>query len=241
MVMWIIESRSGFVHYGLNQDIWIVTVDYFALFCCVSCCSDLIILDLEVLGFDDPAMASCESDVAPDFFDIDSLLARSTKVTCTFNSGTPREVYELLGTNPPHYTGEKGYQVLTPFWFVRALEPFCSLTIPMAYNSNVRNVLLANAAHTNLDALQPYYYEMGMHLSHSVSESVGNEIAECLLEAITQRIGDIMLRTMIGSEITNKIDNLEKKLYEESEKCRSRLHAYFSSQQITKNRKRRLL
>ncbi|KAK5969176.1 hypothetical protein GCK32_009524 [Trichostrongylus colubriformis] len=72
-------------------------------------------------------MASNESEVAADFYDIDSLLSRSTKVACTYSSNTPREVYELLGTYAPHYTDEKGYKVLTPFWFVRALEPFCSV------------------------------------------------------------------------------------------------------------------
>lgn len=185
-------------------------------------------------------MTNNESDVAADFFDIDSLLARSTKVMCTYNSGTPREVFELVGTNAPHHTDDRGYKVLTPFWFVRALEPFCSLILPMAYNSTVRNVLLANAAHTNLDFLQPYYYEMGMHLCHLVSGNTGSEIADCLLKTIVQRIGDIVQRPVSSGETTNKIDNMEKKLYEESVKCRNRLHEYFSAQQVTRGRKRRL-
>ncbi|KAJ1358417.1 hypothetical protein KIN20_016836 [Parelaphostrongylus tenuis] len=109
----------------------------------------------------------------------------------------------------------------------------------MAYNSNVRNVLLANAAHANLDALQPYYYKMGMNLCQLLGGNVAGEIADCLVETIVQRIGDIVLRTMSDSGITTKIDNMEKRLYEESMKCQSRLHEYFSAQQ-TKGRKRRI-
>ncbi|EYB88423.1 hypothetical protein Y032_0247g53 [Ancylostoma ceylanicum] len=71
-------------------------------------------------------MAANEVEVPSDFYDIDSLLSRSTRVTCTYSSGTPRDVYDMLGTTAPHFTDEKGYKVLTPFWFVRALEPFCS-------------------------------------------------------------------------------------------------------------------
>uniref|UniRef100_A0A7I4XYQ0 DNA replication complex GINS protein PSF3 n=1 Tax=Haemonchus contortus TaxID=6289 RepID=A0A7I4XYQ0_HAECO len=185
-------------------------------------------------------MAANESEVPADFYDIDSLLSRSTKVTCTYASNTPREIYELLGTNAPHFTDEKGYRVLTPFWFVRALEPFCSVTLPLAYNSNVRNVLLANAAHADLEALQPYYYEMGMHICHSVDEGASVALAECLLEAFVQRIGSIVLRMHRENEIPKKIDNLEKKLYEESVKCRDRLHEYLRAQQTNRNRKRRL-
>uniref|UniRef100_A0A0K0DFL3 DNA replication complex GINS protein PSF3 n=1 Tax=Angiostrongylus cantonensis TaxID=6313 RepID=A0A0K0DFL3_ANGCA len=160
--------------------------------------------------FDVPVMASNESDVAADFFDIDSLLARSTKVMCTYNSSTPRVLFQMA--------------------------------LPMAYNSNVRNVLLANAAHANLDSLQPYYYEMGMSLCHLVSGNIGSEIADCLLETIVQRIGSKTnsIVTVCGTEITSKSDNMEKRLYEEGMKCRSRLHEYFSAQQVTKGRKRRL-
>ncbi|KAK6042082.1 partner of SLD five, PSF3 [Cooperia oncophora] len=202
-------------------------------------------------------MASNEADVPADFFDIDSLLSRSTKVACTFSSNTPREVYELLGTNAPHYTDEKGYKVLTPFWFTRVLEPFSSIwlytsgrfftiiyeqLLCIAYNPNVRSVLLANAAHADLEALQPYYYEMGMHFCHSVSigESVSLALAECLLKAFVQRIGGIVLRMYRDNETPKKIDNLEKKLYEESVKCRNNLHEYIRAQQTSRNRKRRL-
>ncbi|PIO60653.1 partner of SLD five, PSF3 [Teladorsagia circumcincta] len=179
-------------------------------------------------------------DVAADFYDIDSLLSRTTKVACTYSSSTPREVYELLGTNAPHYTDEKGYKVLTPFWFTRALKPFCSFTLPMAYNTNVQSILLANAAHADLEALQPYYYEMGMHFCHSVSEGVSLALAECLLKAFVQRIGGIVLRMYRENEAPKKIDNLEKKLYEESVKCRDRLHDYLRAHQTNRTRKRRL-
>ncbi|EPB76437.1 partner of SLD five, PSF3 [Ancylostoma ceylanicum] len=205
-------------------------------------------------------MAANEVEVPSDFYDIDSLLSRSTRVTCTYSSGTPRDVYDMLGTTAPHFTDEKGYKVLTPFWFVRALEPFCSLVLPMAYNSNVRNVLLANAAHADLEALQPYYYEMGMHLCNSLNETVSIALAECLLKTIVQRIGGkptcrlklgfampnnfagfigIVLRTIHGNEAPRRIDNLEKKLYEESAKNRDRLQDYFRKQRSTKGRKRR--
>lgn len=59
----------------------------------------------------------------------------------------------------------------------------------MAYNTNVRNVLLANAAHADLEALQPYYYEMGIQLCHSLDEDIALALAECLLKTIVQRIG----------------------------------------------------
>ncbi|EYB88424.1 hypothetical protein Y032_0247g54 [Ancylostoma ceylanicum] len=109
----------------------------------------------------------------------------------------------------------------------------------MAYNSNVRNVLLANAAHADLEALQPYYYEMGMHLCNSLNETVSIALAECLLKTIVQRIGGIVLRTIHGNEAPRRIDNLEKKLYEESAKNRDRLQDYFRKQRSTKGRKRR--
>ncbi|KAK6013072.1 hypothetical protein OSTOST_21677, partial [Ostertagia ostertagi] len=146
-------------------------------------------------------------------------------------------VYELLGTNAPHYTDEKGYKVLTPFWFARALEPFCSFTLPMAYNTNVRNILLANAAHADLEALQPYYYEMGMHFCHSVSEGASLALGRAF-DSNTH--GGIVLRMYRGNEAPKKIDNLEKKLYEESVKCRNRLHDYLRAHQTNRTRKRRL-
>ncbi|KAK5973564.1 Partner of SLD five PSF3 [Trichostrongylus colubriformis] len=110
----------------------------------------------------------------------------------------------------------------------------------MAYNSNVRNVMLANAAHADLEALQPYYYEMGMHCCQAVDESVSVALAECLLKAFIQRIGGIVLRMYRENETPKKIDNLEKKLYEESMKCRDRLHEYLRAHQPNKSRKRRL-
>ncbi|KAK6727080.1 hypothetical protein RB195_005027 [Necator americanus] len=185
-----------------------------------------------------PVMGANEVEVASDFYDIDSLLSRSARVACSYSSGTPRDVYEMLGTNAPHFTDEKGYKVLTPFWFVRAVERFCSLALPMAYNSNVRNVLLANAAHADLDALQPYYYEMGMHLCNSLGGTVSVALAECLLKTIIQRIGGIVVRASHGNEALKKMDNLEKKLFEESAKNRDQLHDYFRAQRA-KGRKRR--
>ncbi|VDM57055.1 unnamed protein product [Angiostrongylus costaricensis] len=176
--------------------------------------------------FDVAVMTSNESDVAADFFDIDSLLARSTKVMCTYNSDTPR-----------------GRQFLDDFKSVcTTIQVLFQMALPMAYNSNVRNVLLANAAHANLDSLQPYYYEMGMSLCHLVSRNIGGEIADCLLKTIVQRIGSKTnsVATICGTEITSKSDNMEKRLYEEGMKCRSRLHEYFSAQQVNKGRKRRL-
>ncbi|KIH62645.1 hypothetical protein ANCDUO_07073 [Ancylostoma duodenale] len=111
--------------------------------------------------------------------------------------------------------------------------------VPMAYNPNVRSVLLANAAHADLEALQPYYYEMGMHLCNSLSETVSVALAECLLKTMVQRIGGIVLRAIHGNETPRRIDNLEKKLYEESAKNRDRLQDYFRTQRSTKGRKRR--
>lgn len=110
----------------------------------------------------------------------------------------------------------------------------------MAYNTNVRNVLLANAAHADLEALQPYYYEMGIQLCHSLDEDIALALAECLLKTIVQRIGGIVLRTSRDKDTPRRIDNLEKKLYEESIKCRDRLLEYFRTQQANKSRKRRL-
>ncbi|KHJ79174.1 hypothetical protein OESDEN_21185 [Oesophagostomum dentatum] len=69
-----------------------------------------------------------ESEVVPDFYDIDSILSRTTRVACTYRDGTPRDIYDMLGTTAPHFTDEKGYKVLTPFWFVRALGPFCTVS-----------------------------------------------------------------------------------------------------------------
>ncbi|KHJ76458.1 hypothetical protein OESDEN_23922 [Oesophagostomum dentatum] len=69
-----------------------------------------------------------ESEVVPDFYDIDSILSRTTRVACTYRDGTPRDIYDMLGTTAPHFTDEKGYKVLTPFWFVRALAPFCTVS-----------------------------------------------------------------------------------------------------------------
>ncbi|KAK6030054.1 partner of SLD five, PSF3 [Ostertagia ostertagi] len=187
-------------------------------------------------------MASNESDVAADFYDIDSLLSRSTKVACTYSSNTPREVYELLGTNAPHYTDEKGYKVLTPFWFARALEPFCSMSSPSQWPIIQMCGIFCWLMLLMLISkpFQPYYYEMGMHFCHSVSEGVSLALAECLLKAFVQRIGGIVLRMYRGNEAPKKIDNLEKKLYEESVKCRNRLHDYLRAHQTNRTRKRRL-
>ncbi|CAJ0593395.1 unnamed protein product [Cylicocyclus nassatus] len=166
-------------------------------------------------------MASNEAEVVADFYDIDSLLSRSARVACIYADGTPRDIYDMLGTTAPHFTDEKGYKVFTPFWFVRPLEQkgFCSLTLPMAYNPNVRNVLLAHGEHADLE------------------DAVA--LAECLLKTMVQRIGGIVLRAIHGNEAPKKMDNLEKKLYEESVRNRDRLLDYFRTQRPSSSRKRR--
>ncbi|KHJ85687.1 hypothetical protein OESDEN_14581 [Oesophagostomum dentatum] len=80
---------------------------------------------------------------------------------------------------------------------------------------------------------------MGMHLCSSLDETVAAALADCLLKTVVQRIGGIVLRAIHGNEVPRKIDNMEKKLYEESVRNRDRLHDYFRAQRSTKGRKRR--
>ncbi|WKX92828.1 hypothetical protein Q1695_010677 [Nippostrongylus brasiliensis] len=183
-------------------------------------------------------MASNEIDVASDFYDIDAILSQLTKVECIFAAETPTEVYELLGTCAPQQVDEKGYRVLTPFWLAKALEQLCTLGLPTAYNSNARNVLLANAEHADLESLQPYFYETGMQLTTTLSENAAVIVADILLKTMIQRVGGIVLSTFRGSGPPKKIDNLEKTLYDEGMRSRRRMEDYLRAQQFNKRKRR---
>ncbi|CAK5076227.1 unnamed protein product [Meloidogyne enterolobii] len=129
--------------------------------------------------------------VNEDYYDLDSILAMKANVHCVFESGTPLEIFPLIGQKLPEAIVEKTtHQTVVPVWLLSAgIGDICRFNLPNAYNKINSDVIAAGAASVNLEttrivARQHYFYLLGIFLCSLKPRDLLDESEKMLFYAI---------------------------------------------------------
>uniref|UniRef100_A0A1I8BZ42 DNA replication complex GINS protein PSF3 n=1 Tax=Meloidogyne hapla TaxID=6305 RepID=A0A1I8BZ42_MELHA len=159
--------------------------------------------------------------VNEDYYDLDSILTMKANVHCVFESGTPFEIFPLIGQKIPEAISEgKTHQTIVPVWLLSAgIGDICQFNLPNAYNKISCNVISAGAnagklEATRLVARQHYFYLLGIFLCRHINSTEERRIGMTLLDAFTQRIGLIIsLAVDTNLKPRDLLDETEKQIF----------------------------
>nr|CAD2200818.1 unnamed protein product [Meloidogyne enterolobii] len=131
-------------------------------------------------------------------------------VHCVFESGTPLEIFPLIGQKLPQSINEgKTHQNCCS----------CLFNLPNAYNKINSDVIAAGATAGKLEATrivarQHYFYLLGIFLCRYLNTSEAKRISITLLEAFSSRIGQIIsLAVDTSLKPRDLLDESEKMLF----------------------------
>uniref|UniRef100_A0A914LSR9 DNA replication complex GINS protein PSF3 n=1 Tax=Meloidogyne incognita TaxID=6306 RepID=A0A914LSR9_MELIC len=159
--------------------------------------------------------------VNEDYYDLNSILAMKANVHCVFESGTPLEIFPLIGQKLPQSINEgKTHQTVVPVWLLSAgIGDICRFNLPNAYNKINSDVIAAGATAGKLEATrivarQHYFYLLGIFLCRYLNTSEAKRISITLLEAFSSRIGQIIsLAVDTSLKPRDLLDESEKMLF----------------------------
>ncbi|CAK5113843.1 unnamed protein product [Meloidogyne enterolobii] len=141
-----------------------------------------------------PSSSNQQHLVSEDYYDLDSILAMKANVHCVFESGTPLEIFPLIGQKLPEEG--KTHQTVVPVWLLSAgIGDICRFNLPNAFNKINSDVIAAGSKKleaTCIVARQRYFYLLGIFLCRYLNTSEAKRISTTLLEGFTSRIGQII-------------------------------------------------
>uniref|UniRef100_A0A914M847 DNA replication complex GINS protein PSF3 n=1 Tax=Meloidogyne incognita TaxID=6306 RepID=A0A914M847_MELIC len=159
--------------------------------------------------------------VNEDYYDLDSILAMKANVHCVFESGTPLEIFPLIGQKLPEAITEvKTHQTVVPVWLLSAgIGDICRFNLPNSYNKISSDVIAAGSNAGKLEATrivarQHYFYLLGIFLCRYLNTSEAKRISTTLLDGFTSRIGQIIsLAVDTSLKPRDLLDESEKMLF----------------------------
>nr|CAD2127980.1 unnamed protein product [Meloidogyne enterolobii] len=154
--------------------------------------------------------------VNEDYYDLDSILAMKANVHCVFESGTPLEIFPLIGQKLPEEG--KTHQTVVPVWLLSAgIGDICRFNLPNAFNKINSDVIAAGSKKleaTRIVARQRYFYLLGIFLCRYLNTSEAKRISTTLLDGFTSRIGQIIsLAVDTSLKPRDLLDESEKMLF----------------------------
>ncbi|CAK5113907.1 unnamed protein product [Meloidogyne enterolobii] len=164
-----------------------------------------------------PSSSNQQHIVSEDYYDLDSILAMKANVHCVFESGTPLEIFPLIGQKLPESI-KKTHQTVVPVWLLSAgIGDICRFNLPNAFNKINSDVIAAGSKKleaTRIVARQRYFYLLGIFLCRYLNTSEAKRISTTLLDGFTSRIGQIIsLAVDTSLKPRDLLDESEKMLF----------------------------
>uniref|UniRef100_A0AC35G4G7 DNA replication complex GINS protein PSF3 n=1 Tax=Panagrolaimus sp. PS1159 TaxID=55785 RepID=A0AC35G4G7_9BILA len=166
--------------------------------------------------------------VDEDYFNSNDIMATRANIACTFSQGTPRELFRLMGQQPPETISERGYKTEVPSWILCTLNNReYSPQLPRAFTENTRNSLMASPVGKNLENLSLHFYLLGIRLALLLKEKSGQQIAYALIRIFEQRAGWILKLAVDPVFKPLQLDLTEKRIFFKAQKSEIRTIDWF--------------
>ncbi|XP_044263640.1 DNA replication complex GINS protein PSF3 [Tribolium madens] len=175
-----------------------------------------------------------QTSYLPNYFSVDDILATQEKIPCKF----VQNILKLGKLNPAtEDTDLKSGTVLElPLWLVLEItlmrQPVIAPDLPKVYKDTYLEILKADPCAVDLHKFGVYFYELGSYVKRFTQNY---DIAEALLHTFTLRFRQIMdlADNFISDPIViEKLDALEKRLYESGHDARMKLISWLKVSEI---------
>ncbi|GFG39412.1 hypothetical protein Cfor_08361 [Coptotermes formosanus] len=175
----------------------------------------------------------------PHYFSIEDIFATQERLPCKFVVPVHR-----LGFLDPSSESEDiavGTTVELPYWLAKSLccqrRNIVTVEMPKIYKEPYREILKADACVVDLHKFGLFFYEFGTYLSqleHRDSVAIGSVLVQTFKERFRQ-VMDWAHNSGTDPLIIQRLDSLEKALFQEGYQTRAQLDAWLNkgASQIT--------
>ncbi|EFA07113.1 DNA replication complex GINS protein PSF3 [Tribolium castaneum] len=170
----------------------------------------------------------------PDYFSVDDILATQEKIPCKFIQNVPKLGKLNPATEDPDL--QSGTVLEMPLWLVLEAslmrQPIVTADLPKVYKDAYLEILKADPCAVDLHKFGVYFYELGSYMKQF---GQNDDIAKTLLHTFTLRFRQIMdLSDNVISDpnVIQKLDALEKSLYESGHDAKMKLFSWLKMSEI---------